>query len=87
VQGATFLQNFKTMPYVFLSELFGNENGFYHGAPHSSYGKWDTINRGARFTKSIPQRRNRVEKTSEPQKGIQSAFLGMKQTGYGLLPQ
>jgi len=64
------------MPYKFLSELYANKNRFYNSAPHSISGKWDTIKRGARFTKSIPRRRNRVEKTSEPRKGIQSAFFG-----------
>ena len=75
MQGATFLQNAETVPYEFLSELYGIENGFYCGAPHSTCGKWDAINRGARFTQSILRRRNRVEKTSEPRKGIQSAFF------------
>jgi len=54
VQGATFLQNAETVPYEFLSELYGVENGFYHGSPHSTTGKWDATNQGARFTKSIP---------------------------------
>jgi len=75
VQGATFLQNAETVPYEFLSELYWIESGFYRGAPHSTSGKWDAINRGARFTKSIPRWRNRVEKTSKPRKGIQSVFF------------
>jgi len=53
-----------------------NWNGFYRGAPHSTSGKWDAINRGPRFTKTIPRWRNRVEKTSKPRKGIQGAFFG-----------
>jgi len=68
------------MPYEFLSELRGNENRLYHGAPHSTSGKWDAINRGARLTKSIPRRRNRVEKTLEPKKDIQIAFFGNETT-------
>jgi len=64
VQGAIFIQNSETVHYEFLSKLYGNENGFYRGAPHSTSGKWDAIKRGARFTKSIPRQRNRVEKTS-----------------------
>jgi len=76
VQGATFLQNAETVSYKFLSKLYGIENGFYRGALHSTTGKWDATNRGARFTKSIPRLRNRVEKTSKPRKGIQSAFFG-----------
>jgi len=54
VHGATFLRNAETVPYEFLSELYGIENGFYRGTPHSIAGKWDAINRGARLTKSIP---------------------------------
>jgi len=53
VQGATSLQSAETVPYEFLSELYGNEIGFYHGIPHSTNGKWDRISRGARVTKSI----------------------------------
>ena len=53
VQGATFLQNAETVPYEFLSELYEIENGFYCGAPHSTCGKWDAVNRGARFTQRI----------------------------------
>jgi len=75
VQGATFLQNSETVPYELLSELYWIENGFYCGSLHSTTGKWDATNRGARFTKSIPRWRNRVEKTSKPRKGIQSAFF------------
>jgi len=33
MQGATFLQNAENVPYEFLSELYGNKNGFYHDAP------------------------------------------------------
>jgi len=54
VQSATFLQNAETVPYKFLSELYGKENGFDHGATHSTSVKWYAINREARFTKSIP---------------------------------
>jgi len=54
VPGATFLQNAETVPYECLSELYGIEIRFYCGAPHSTSGKRDAINRGARFTKSIP---------------------------------
>ena len=53
MQGATFLQNAETVPFEFLVELYGIENGFYYGAPPSTCGKWDVINRGARFTQSI----------------------------------
>jgi len=55
VRGATFLQNAEIVPYEFLIELCGNENGFSYGAPHSSSGKWNAINRGACFTESIPR--------------------------------
>jgi len=54
VQGTTFLQSAETVPYEFLSELYGNENGFYYGVLHFTNGKWDAINRGDRVTKSIP---------------------------------
>jgi len=54
VQGATFFQNIETVPYEFLSELYKNENGFHHGAPYSTIGKWDATNREARFTKESP---------------------------------
>jgi len=54
VQSATFLQNAKTVPYKFLSEIYGKENGFYHGTAYSTSLKWDAINRRAHFTKSIP---------------------------------
>jgi len=76
VQSETFLQNAEIVTYVFLRELYDNENGLYHVAPYSTSGKWDAIKRGARFTKSISRQRNRVEKTSEPWKGIQWACFG-----------
>jgi len=54
VQGATFLQNAEIVPYEFLSKLHVNENGFYHGARHSTSGKWNEINKGDRLTKASP---------------------------------
>jgi len=32
VQGTAFLQNAETVPYEFLIELYGIENGFYYGS-------------------------------------------------------
>jgi len=86
VQGVTFLQKAETVPYEFWSELYGTENEFYDGAPHSTSGKRDAINRGARLPKATPGEEIESKKLRSPEKAFKVRFLGTKQYGYRLKP-
>jgi len=64
VQGATFLPNAKTVPYEFLCELYGIENGFYCYAPHQP------VVNGMRSTKkAVLPKATSVKKSSRKNSG------------------